>query len=84
MDIKFEYILNSILVGFWLELGTQNPPKMEPSWVQNRSKLEYSFGSYLWKDLGYIFDGFATHVKIGELSKTYKNWYVFSIFVIFA
>jgi hypothetical protein len=35
----------SILVPIWLQLGSQNPPKMEPSWVPNRSNLEHRFGS---------------------------------------
>ena len=30
----------SDLVPTWLHLGPQNPPKMGPSWFQNRSKLE--------------------------------------------
>ena len=29
----------SDLVPTWLQLGSQNPPKMEPSWLENRSKL---------------------------------------------
>ena len=29
----------SHFVPTWLQLGSQNPPKMEPSWFQNRSKL---------------------------------------------
>ena len=35
----------NILVPIWLQLGSQNPPKMEPSWVQNRPNLEHSFRS---------------------------------------
>ena len=35
----------SILVPIWLQLGSQKPPKMEPSWVQNRPNLEHRFGS---------------------------------------
>ena len=31
----------SDLVPTWLQLGSQNPPKMEPSWNQNRCKLRY-------------------------------------------
>ena len=42
----------TILVPTWLQLGSQNPPKMEPSWVQNRCELEHSFGSYFWMDVG--------------------------------
>ena len=41
-----------ILVPNWLQLGSQNPPKMEPSWVRNRCELEHSFGSYFWMDVG--------------------------------
>ena len=29
----------SHFVPTWLQLGSQNPPKMEPSWFQNRCKL---------------------------------------------
>ena len=29
----------SDLVPTWLQLGSQNPPKMEPSWDQNRCRL---------------------------------------------
>ena len=36
MHIKFEYILISILVGFWLQIGTQNAPQRP----QNTSKID--------------------------------------------
>ena len=67
----------SILAPTWLQLGGQNPSKMEPSWVQNRCKLEYSFGSYFWKDVGYIFYGFGTQVKIGQVAKSVQNMLCF-------
>ena len=35
----------SIWLPTWLQLGSQNPPKMEPSWFQNRPNLEHSFRS---------------------------------------
>ena len=61
------------LVPIWLQLGSQNQAKMEPSWSQNRSKLECSFGSYFWMDVGYIFYSFATNVKTAEVCKNSKN-----------
>ena len=30
----FQYMLRSIFLGFWHQLGPQNPPKIEPSWDQ--------------------------------------------------
>ena len=39
--IVFGIDFGSHFVPTWLQLGSQNPPKMEPSWDQNRCKLGY-------------------------------------------
>ena len=36
----------SDFVPTWPQLGSQNPPKMGPSWLQNRCKLGYRFSNY--------------------------------------
>ena len=56
---------------------------MEPSWIQNRSKLEHGLRTYFLKDVGSIFYDFGTHVKIGEVAKTIENLYVFYTFCYF-
>ena len=39
LDDRFEDWFLKILERIWLHLELQKPPKMEPSWVQNRSKF---------------------------------------------
>ena len=56
---------------------------MEPSWIQNRSKLEHGLRTYFLKDVGSIFYDFGTHVKIGEVAKTKEKLSVFIHFAIF-
>ena len=63
----------SHFVPTWLQLGSQNPPKMEPSWFQNRCKLGCWFDTCFGRDLGTIFiDFWPQHAKAG-VAKIYKK-----------
>ena len=62
-DHFFDRFEDRFLEGYcptWSHLGPQNPPKMEPSWLQNRSKLGCWFESCFLMDVGTIFIGFRT------------------------
>ena len=64
----------SVFSWFWHQLGSQNLPKMEPSWIQNRSKLGCWFDSCFGTDLGTIFIGFCMVCVIRPCYVDLKNW----------
>ena len=71
MDLKIDFW--SDLVPTWPHLDPQNPPKMEPSWLQNRCKLGCWFEGCFWKDLGTIFNDFLLQHGKAEVAKSIKN-----------
>ena len=60
----------SDLVPTWLQLGSQNLPKMEPSWDQNLPKLGHGFESCFLKDVGSIFIDFLSQHNTAYIAKT--------------
>ena len=63
----------SIFGAIWCQLGSQNPPKMESNWYQNRCKLGCWFGTCFGRDLGSIFvDFWSQHAQAG-IAKIYKK-----------
>ena len=53
IDLKIDFGID--LVPTWHHLGFQNPPKIGPSWLQNRCKLECWFEGCFLMDVGTIF-----------------------------
>ena len=78
----FWSLLGSTFGAIWYQLGSQNHPKMEPNWCQNRCKLGCWFHTCFWMDLGSIFVDFSPqHAKAG-VPKIYKKLRFFNIFMI--
>ena len=67
----------SDLVPTCLQLGSQNLPKMEPSWFQNRCKLWCWFEGCFWKDVGTIFIDSLPQHDMAEVATTIENTNVF-------
>ena len=78
IDLKIDFGID--LVPIWSHLGLQSPPKIDPSWLQNRCKLECRFESCFWKDVGSFFVYFLPQHDMAEVAKTLKNKLFFSIF----
>ena len=81
IDLKIDF--GSDLVPIWLHLGLQNPPKIGPSWLQNRCKLECWFESCALMDFGNSFIDFLLQHDMAEVAKTFKKLIVFKHFWIF-
>ena len=78
--IVFQLKFLSHLDPTWAHLGTQNHPKMEPSWHQNLSKLGHGFEGCFLKDVGSIFLDFLSQHNIAYIAKTLKKLQVFEGF----
>ena len=70
----------SDLVPTWLHLGPPNPPKMGPSWLQNRCKLECWFESCFWKDVGTMFIDFLPQLDMAEVANYIEKNNCFLLF----
>ena len=82
-------IANFILISisFWFDLGMdfaptwpQNPPKMEPSWLQNRSNLECSFERCFLMDVGPFFMDSLPQHGMAEVAKIANSFTFFIVF----
>ena len=58
--------LEGILERIWLHLDFQKPPKMEPSWVQNRSKFGVDLRAIFERISVSFFVEFCTQHNIAE------------------
>ena len=65
----FWWIWRSIFEAIWSHLGSQTPPKMKPSWLQNRCKLGCWFESCFVMDFGSIFIDFLLQHSMAEVAK---------------
>ena len=65
----FWWIWRSIFEAIWSHLGSQTPPKMKPSWLQNRCKLGCWFESCFVMDFGWIFIDFLLQHSMAEVAK---------------
>ena len=79
----FWWIWRSIFEAIWSHLGSQTPPKMKPSWLQNRCKLGCWFESCFVMDFGWIFIDFLLQHSMAEVAKIVNSFYVFYRFLIF-
>ena len=67
-------------IDFWTDLmrtlphlGPQNPPKMRPSWLQNRVKLGCCFETCFWMDFEAFFLEFCIQCIMAEVAKSTEN-----------
>ena len=59
-----------ILVPTWLQLGTQNPPKIRPRAIQKHPKI----WSFFWSPLGSIFCAISCQFGANLAPKTVPKW----------
>ena len=78
IDLKIDFW--SGLVPTYRHLDPQHLPKMGPSWLQNRCKLECWFESCFWKDVRLIFIVFFTTTWHGRSSTNINKHVVFLAF----
>ena len=73
----FWWIWRSIFEAIWSHLGPQTPPKMKPSWLQNRCKLGCWFESCFVMDFGWIFIDFLPQHGMAEIAKIVDSFMFF-------